>query len=130
MSTSARFSSGTGPIALGVENTARILDNQFKQPAFAAILNIVPSKSSTLIQPGDLTGATTINIGVGSATSAPFVGDKIRLLFTSAPGATVTLGTGILAQAGTLVIPATKTANISFMFNGASWIEEGRIITV
>lgn len=128
MSTSARFTSGTGPIALGVENSDRIRDNQFTKPAYGAVIAINPTKSFTLVQPADLGGNTTINIGVGNGTGAPFVGDKINILFTSAPGATVTPGTGTLST-GALVIPATKTANLNFIFNGVSWCESGRAIT-
>lgn len=128
MSILARFTSATGPIAQGVENTDIIRDNQFLKPVYAATLNLAPTKSFTLVQPADLTGAMTVNIGVGTATGAPFVGDKLTALFTSAAGATVTFATGTL-NGGPVVIPSTKTANISFLFNGAAWCESGRSIT-
>ena len=128
MSILARFTSATGPIAQGVENTDIIRDNQFLKPAFAATLNLVPTKSLTIVQPADLTGAVTINMAVGSAATAPFVADRLIAMFTSAPGAVITFGTGTLS-AGTLIIPATKTANVTFVFYGAAWCESSRTIT-
>ncbi|HXR84335.1 MAG TPA: hypothetical protein VN722_08505 [Hanamia sp.] len=128
MSTSARFTSGTGPIAQGTDNTSRIKNNQYLNPAYAAIINVNPYASETLVNVAALTGALTINTGVGSASTAPYVGDKITFLFTSAGIQVVTFGTGMLST-GTLSTAAGKTANITFIFNGASWCESHRTIT-
>ena len=115
----------------GTNNTDEIRNNQFLTPAYAAAITVNPYTSFTLVQPGLLTGALTVNLGVGSASTAPYVGDVVECLFISdATGRTVTLGTGILATAATIVIPASKTANVSFMFNGASWCEQSRAITI
>jgi len=127
MSTSSRFASGTDPISLGRDNTDRILNNQFIQPAFASTIAINPSNANTLVQLA-LTGACTISVGVGSASTAPYVGDKITFLFTAASTEIVTFGTGTLPTA-TLSVTGTKTASISFIFNGASWCETARSVT-
>ncbi len=129
MSILARFTSATGPIAQGTDNTDRVRDNAYSTPAYATPLQLNPSKSYTIFAPADLTGALTVNVGVGSASTAPYVGDAIQMIFKSTPGSTVTLGTGLLPVSGTIIIPATKTANIAFIFNGASWVETGRAIT-
>lgn len=124
MSTIARFSS-----APGSDNTARILNHEYLTPAYAAAITINPTKSKTLVNVAALTGAITINAGVGSASSAPYVGDELVLLFTSAAIQVITFGTGFLST-GTLSTAAGKTANARFIFNGASWCEAGRTITV
>lgn len=123
MSTNARFSSWPG-----ADNTDRLRDNQYLTPVYAATLTINPVKSSTLVNVGALTGAMTINLGAGTATTAPYVGDRIKFLFTSAASQIVTFGTNCLST-GTLTVAAGKTANITMMFNGASWCEECRTIT-
>lgn len=129
MSTKARFSNdNTTPIGLGIENTDRILTNSFQTPAYAASININTTASKTLVLVGALTGALSLTAGVGDGTNAPFVGDKMTFLFTSASIEVVTFGTGLLST-GTLSTAAGKTANITFIFNGASWCESHRAIT-
>ena len=130
MSTSARFPSGNSPFQQGQDNTSRIKTNQYFAPVYATPLTFAATKANTVIFPSDLTGALTINLGVGTALTAPFVGDEVRYLFTSVSGATVTLGSGILGASASIIIPATKTANINFMFNGTSWVEIGRVVTI
>jgi len=129
MATFARFSSGSGPIAQGTDNTDRVRDNAYVAPVYAAVLALIPSKSFTLFAPADLSGALTVNVGVGSANTAPYVGDAIQMIFKSTPGATVTVGTGALPVSATIIIPAGKTANIALIFNGAAWVETGRAVT-
>ena len=129
MSTNARFSSGSGPIAQGVDNTDRVRDNAYAAPAYAAVLALNPAKSYTLFAPADLSGACTVNVGVGSASTAPYVGDAIQMVFKSTPGATVTIGSGVLPVSSSVIIPAGKTANIALIFNGAAWVETGRAVT-
>jgi hypothetical protein len=133
MSTLSRFPASPlvpTPFSQGVDNTSRTLKNDYQAPAFSSTIALVLFASFTIVKVGDLTGALALSAGVGSANSAPYVGDSLLVLFTSASGATVTLGAGMLVTATTIVIPATKTANISFVFNGASWVEEARAITI
>jgi hypothetical protein len=100
--------------------------------ANTTIANIVPIDFYTLVQFAGLTAPTTANLGVGSSTTAPYVGDEVQLFFTNASGSsqTVTLGTGGVYSAATLVIPNTKTGNITLVFNGTIWCEIARSITV
>jgi len=128
MSTNSRFPNVAGPIGLGIENTDRILTNSFQSPAYAASIAIKTVTANTLVQVGALTGALSLTMGVGDGTDAPFVGDKVTFLFTSASIEVVTFSTGMLST-GTLSTAAGKTANIRFIFNGASWCETNRTIT-
>jgi hypothetical protein len=128
MATTSRFpTNSTSP---NQDNTGRVVTYDYQNPAYAATLNIVTTAADTVVKVGALTGAITVNIGVGSSTTAPFVGDTLTLLFSSTPGETVTLGTGTSNSAGTLVIAAGKKGSISYMFDGASWVETGRAVTV
>ncbi len=128
MSTSARFTDNTGVINAGTDNTDRIKNNQYLNPAYATPLAVVPYCAETLIGPIALTGALTVTIGVGSSTTAPYVGDKVTFLFSAAADRIVTFSTGTLPT-GTLTVLAGKTANASFMFNGTAWVETSRVVT-
>lgn len=129
MATTARFTNNIGPINQGTDKTDRIFTNQYLNPAYIATLAVVPKEARTLIQGALLTGAQTINIGVGTSTSAPFVGDVIQFLFSAdATGRTVTFGTGTAPSAATLVLPASKKGYAEFMFDGAVWVETSRTI--
>lgn len=129
MSTSSRFAVGTGAIALGTDNTDRIKTNSYQTPAYASTIAIATTAAETVVQPAALTGAATITIGVGSATTAPYVGDTIKFLLVSdATTRTVTFGTGF-APNGTLAVTTAKYGSISFIFNGTNWQETGRTVT-
>ncbi len=123
MSTVSRFQN-----IPSADNTARMRNNEYLTPAYAATIALNPNKSSTLVNVGALTGALTITLGVGTSSTAPFVGDKIQFLFTAAASQIVTFGAGTLPTA-TLTVLAGKTANVSFIFNGAAWCEQGRAVT-
>lgn len=128
MATTSRIPAQGSP---NQDKTSRVLTNALQTPTFASTLALVFTEFYTLVTLA-VTGAITINFGVGSATLPPYVGDTAEFLFTNgtAGSITVTLGTGTLVTATTIVIPAGKTANISFMFNGASWVEQSRAITI
>lgn len=128
MATTARFPVISGAITQGTDNTDRILTNSFQTPAYAASIAVVTTAANTLIQVGALTGALSVTVGVGSSTTAPFVGDKMTFLFTAAADRVVTFSTGTLPTA-TLTVLAGKTANINFIFNGTAWCETGRAVT-
>lgn len=128
MSTSSRFGSAQLP---NQDKTGRVATYDTQTPIFAATLTIVTTEFDTLVEPAVLTGAMTVNVGVGSSTTAPYKGDQLAFLFTSdATGRTVTLGTGMNVTAATIVIPASKKASIFFTFDGAAWVEGGRAITI
>lgn len=100
--------------------------------ANTTIVNITPIDYYTVLNAAPLTSATTINFGVGTSTTAPFFADEIQLFFTNSSGSsqTVTLGTGGVYTASTLVIANNKTGNITLQFNGANWCEVARSVTV
>ena len=129
MATTSRFFSATVP---NQDNTGRVATYDTQTPAYAATLNITTSAYDTLVVPGTLTGAMTVNVGVGSSTTAPYVGDTLQLLFKNTSGSTqtVTLGTGVSVSATTLAIPTTKKGAIYLVFDGATWVETGRAVTV
>lgn len=129
MATTARFTNNTGAINSGTDNTDRIRNNQFLEPAYAATIALAPYAAYTLVKPATLTGALTLTAGVGAAGVAPFVGDKLEFLFTpDGTSRVVTFGTGFLPN-GTLSVTTAKTANASFMFNGTAWVETSRTVT-
>lgn len=124
MSTTARF---TG--AAAKDNTDRRAFNDYQNPTYAASIAVAvkPNASNTLVQI-TLTGALTLTIGVGSATTAPYVGDTVKFLIKSdASIRVVTFSTGF-QPAGTLSTVASKTVYASFMFDGTGWQETSRAI--
>lgn len=126
MSTSPRF---TG--SASTDNTDRRIKNGFQNPAYAASIavTIAETDANTLVQVAQLTGALTITIGVGSADTPPYVGDKVRFMFqTDGTQRIVTFGTGFVSS-GTLTIPASKYGSVEAVFNGAKWQVVSREIT-
>lgn len=126
MSTTARF---TG--ASNSDNTGRALLHDYQNPAYASSIAIATdvNATNTLVQVAQLTGALTMTIGVGTSTTAPYVGDEVRILF-SADGTNriVTFGTGFVSS-GTLTVTASKFASVLAIFNGTAWQVVGREIT-
>ena len=127
MATTARF---TG--AAGKDNTHRILFNDFQTLTTSA--NIVcatkPHAAHTTFILAVATATPAITIGVGTSTTAPFVGDTVEFII-AADGTTrvITFSTGF-APSGTLSVTASKKITISFIFNGTDWQERNRgIIT-
>lgn len=99
--------------------------------ANTTIYSLIPTEYFTLVTAA-LAAPTTINFGVGSATLPPYVGDEIQILMTNGSGSsqTVTLGTGAVVTASTLVVANGKTGNITLTFNGTTWCETARSVTV
>lgn len=125
MSTSARFPAW----AKNIDNTGRKINFDYQNPAYAASIAIAtkPQCSKTLVQI-TLTGALTLTIGVGAASTAPYVGDEVEFLIKSdANIRVVTFSTGF-QPAGTLSTVANKTVSARFMFDGTGWQEMNRAI--
>ncbi len=123
---SARFNG-----AVNTESTLRAAGKGYQNPVYAATLNVAAKVNDaiTLVNVQQLTGALTVNAGVGDATTPPMIGDELHFYFaTDGTQRIVTFGTGIVS-AGTVTIPASKTAQVRFMFNGAAWAEYARAIT-
>lgn len=117
--------------AKNTENTYVGFAADYQAPVYAATiaLAIKPGAAKTLVQPATLTGAVTFTVNVGDANNAPYVGDRIEfLLVPDGSSRVATFGTGFLPTA-TLSVTTAKFAMISFIFNGTSWIEEGRSVT-
>lgn len=130
MSTAARFTDNSGVTDQGRDNTHRIRTEKTLQPAYAASIAIdTRDVSNTLVAPAALTGALTVTINVGSATTPPYVGDVVDFMFTaSGADRIVTFSTGF-ASAGTLTVVSAKYGSIQFRFNGTAWQETGRALT-
>lgn len=124
MSTSPRFPAQ----GLRVDNTHGKMCEDYQNPAYAASIAIAtkPNATHTTVQIGPLTGNLTLTIGVGSATTPPFVGDRITLIAKSdASIRTITFGTGFQPSA-TLATVASKTVSAQFVFDGTGWQELSR----
>lgn len=125
MATTARF---TG--AANVDNTDSRAYNDFETVTYSATPTLaVIAKAASSIKVIALTGAATLAINVGTATTAPFVGDKLQLQLTAdATSRIVTFGTGFLST-GTLSVTTAKYAVANFVFNGTGWLETGRAVS-
>jgi hypothetical protein len=123
---SARMDGATNAEATGA---GRSYD--YQTPAYAATLalTVKQGKAVTLVKPGTLTGNMTINVGVGSATTDPQIGDELKIIMKSDGSIrTVTFGTGFQPTAATIVTVANKTVSACFMFDGTGWQEMSRAI--
>ena len=125
MSTNVRLGVGNSR-----DNTDQIIQNDFQDLAYAASIAIVTKLAiaKTKVRVAQCTGALSLTIGVGSATTDPQVGDEIEFWFSSdATGRVITFSTGF-AAAGTLTMIASKSAVACFYFNGTVWVEKYRSI--
>jgi hypothetical protein len=112
------------------DTTDRIIQNDFQDVAYAASVALTTKQNHarTRIRIGQATGALSLTIGVGSATTDPQVGDEVELWLSSdGTGRVVTFSTGF-APAGTLTMVANKSAVANFYFNGTAWVERHRSI--
>lgn len=125
MATTSRFIPGANQ-----DNTLRVVTRDYQTPAYAAAITVNITAEKTLVKVGLLTGAMTVNFGVGSSTLPPYVGDEIELLFVAdTTQRTVTIGTGAAGSASTLVVAISKYGSLKFKFNGTVWQETDRTIT-
>lgn len=65
------------------DNTSRIFTNGLLTPVVAAAVTITPQAFSTLVNFPGLNANMTLNVGVGTPTTAPFTGDEIKLFFAN-----------------------------------------------
>ena len=106
--------------------TSRVLTNDYSNPAYVATLALVPTANDTVVNVQQLTGAMTINVAV----TGVYIGDKLHFMFAAdSSNRTVTFGTG-LASGGTITVTASKYGFVDFMFNGTTFVETGRAVTV
>src|SRR5438270_3558226 len=105
MSTPSRFPGGKNK-----DNTARLINIETQLPVFATPLTITPKLARTTVKLA-LTGAITINVGVGTGladSTPPFDGDEVDFQFSNGTGGAlvVTWGTGTANIAATLSVAA------------------------
>lgn len=127
MSTAARF---TGLKNKNNTHSALFQDTQTLTTGASIACLVKPHANHTLFTLAVATVTPSITINVGSATTAPYVGDTVEFII-SADGTTrvITFSTGF-APSGTLSVTANKKITISFIFNGTDWQERNRgIIT-
>lgn len=111
------------------DNTGRAVTYDYQAPAYASSIALAVNAYETTVQVGQLTGALTMTVGVGSSTTAPYVGDKLRIMFSNdANTRVVTFSTGFTPN-GTLSNTASKLSTIDFVFDGTTWRETGRTTT-
>lgn len=125
MSTAVRLGVGNSQ-----DNTGRAISFDWQEVAYAASVAITTKQgiSNTTVRIAQATGALSLTVGVGSATTDPQAGDKLTILASSdGTGRVITFSTGF-ASAGTLTMVASKKATAEFVFDGTAWVELNRSI--
>lgn len=122
MSTTARYPLVTKP---NEDNTGRVITTQYQAPAYAASIALKLSEAKTYVKVGTLTGALSIT----AEATRPQIGDELTIMFLAdGTNRTVTLSTGLVGSAATIVVVASKQATYTAVFDGTSWVETGRAI--
>jgi len=108
------------------DNTSRVITNDYQAPAYAATISPNITAAKTVVGPIALTGAVTFNPSIANS----YIGDEITVMFTNGTGGALvaTMGANVSAS-GTLSVAAGKKASFSAVFDGATWVEEGRAAT-
>jgi len=106
------------------DNTGRVLTYDFKKPTYAATLSINVNAYRTYVEPTVLTGNCTINAVV---TNVQEYDELIVILLSDTTLRTVTFGTNFKST-GTIAPAISKSATISFVFDGTNWLETGRAV--
>ena len=89
-----------------------------QSPAYAATLAATITNKGTILKPGTLTGAMTINLTLDAALKG---GEELLLELTAdGTNRVVTFGTGFLMVA--LTVTASKTFAIQFTFDGTQFV--------
>jgi hypothetical protein len=104
---------------------SKVLYNRAAQVlTFASTLALPATTAEETLFTLELTGSITIN-----AQAAPYIGDKIRFLFsTNGSQWVVTFGT-TFQSSGPLTVSASKFGSAEFQFDGNNWIETSAIAT-
>lgn len=124
----ASFAQHTTPrfgTSVSSDNSGRTITQGFKSVAYAATVALKPNTQFTTVVVGQLTGAITVTATVTNA----YAGDILRICFSAdTTNRVVTFTTGF-QSAGTVTVTASKYATVSFIFNGATWVELSRTVT-
>lgn len=106
----------------GADNTGRILTYSYKLNTYAATDSVKPAAFENVFKT-TLTGAQTIKADVTKGK----VCDKLVMIYNATGAArTVTFSTGLVVSASTLVVDSAQKATISFIHDGAKWVETSR----
>ena len=104
------------------DTTGRLITQDYQAKDYAASIALVPTSQFTCINVAELTGALTLTCGVGTSGTAPYIGDKMDIIFVAdATGRTVTFSTGF-GGITTLAVGSSAKAIASFVFNGSAWV--------
>jgi hypothetical protein len=108
------------------DNTGRIITMDYQAPAYAATISPAITAMGTIVGPVALTGACTFNPSKANS----FIGDTLTAIFTNGTGGALVVTAGANCSVnGTLSVAAAKKGTISFIFDGATWVETGRAAT-
>jgi len=106
------------------DNTGRVITHASSKPAYASTVSITPNASKTYVQPATLTGAMTINC---VDTLCQEFDEVTFVLKSDTTSRTVTFGTNFVS-AGTIAPAISKSAVISFVYDGTNFVEKGRAV--
>lgn len=111
------------------DNTGRVLTYIYTAPAFVSADTIKANAYSTVVKMGTLTAAQSV---VGNVTLC-HAGDNLKFMFTCdtlTAGRVVTFSTNFITSTsgGTITVKKSKKATISFIFDGAAWVETSRAV--
>lgn len=106
------------------DNTGRVITNDIKEPAYASTISLTPNASKTYVNPAVLTGAMTINC---VDTLCQKYDEITFILKSDTTSRTVTFGTNFVS-AGTIAPAISKSASISFVYDGTNFVEKGRAL--
>src|SRR5690348_3149249 len=103
--------------------TGRVITLDYQSPAYAATISPVITAMQTIVGPIALTGALTFNPSIVNS----YIGDKLTAMFTNGTGGALVVTAGANCSAtGTLSVAAGKKGTLTFVFDGATWVESGR----
>ena len=106
------------------DNTGRVITHDIKEPAYIATLSLTPNASRTFVNPATLTGAMTVNC---VDTLCQKYDEITFILKSDTTSRTVTFGTNFVS-AGTIAPAISKSASISFIYDGTNFVETNRAV--
>jgi hypothetical protein len=94
--------------------------SEVQSPAFAATLPVTIKQMTTILKPGTLTGAVTINLTLDAQLTA---GAKLHIKATAdGTNRVITLGTGFDAASTAITVTASTCFCRSFVYDGTAFI--------
>lgn len=106
------------------DNTGRVITLGSYEPAYVATLSITPNASKTFVNPATLTGAMTVNC---VDTLCQKYDEITFILKSDTTSRTVTFGTNFVS-AGTIAPAISKSATITFIYDGTNFVEKSRAV--